>query len=110
MISPLVVTATLEDIFGIPYPEGTVIFQLENFGASMPTVSIGSYFMAPLRVIATADSGGLISTLIWGNDMITPSGTYYLVTFMSDKHLVTAQCKYYLTGLGTVDLSTLTPS
>jgi hypothetical protein len=109
MITPsLTITANIQSIFGANYPKGTPVFQLENYGSSVPRVISTGFVVSP-RVTATADINGLISTLIWGNDLIAPSGTYYLVTFMSDKNLQTAQCRYSLVGSGTVDLSTLTP-
>src|ERR1700678_2530252 len=57
-------------------------------------------------VLATA---GTISIPLWGNDVITPAGTYYSVAVIDDKKNVVQSAMYQFTGSGTIDISTVSP-
>jgi hypothetical protein len=109
MSSPtIIITGNLENIFGVLYPNDKIIFSLENYGLNVPRVS-GTGFLVETVQSVTANGSGAFSTALWGNDVITPSGTYYLVTFVSDAGLQIAQIPYILNGTGTFDLSAVAP-
>ena len=50
-------------------------------------------------------SGAAISTPIWGNDQITPAGTYYNVEILDGEDNVVQSGAYQFTGSGTQDLN-----
>lgn len=57
------------------------------------------------KVLATS---GSISTVIYGNDVITPAGTYYAISLVDAQGNVVQAGIYQLAGSGTQDLSSLT--
>ena len=104
----LTITGNIQTIFGVSDTGGTVRFQLCNYGNNIPRIP-GTGFIVATNVAAPVVSGSW-STPIWNNTTdITPSGTYYVVWYVSDSGVTTAQVPYILSGSGTVDLSTLTP-
>ena len=54
--------------------------------------------------------GSQISVMLWGNDVIAPSGTYYAISVLDGNKNVIQTGNYVLTGSGTFDLSNLSPS
>lgn len=81
-----------------------------NFGSNLPripgTAVIGevSSWFADIPYFGTP---GTID--LWGNDQITPSGTYYSIAVLdTNKNVVQTQL-YVFTGTTTVDLSSATP-
>lgn len=103
----LTITGNIQTLFGTSDANGSVVFQLQNYGLNIPKVT-GTGFIVAARVGVTTSSGSF-STTLWGNDVITPSGTYYLVSFISDSGITVASVPYILQGIGTVDLSTVQP-
>jgi|HubBroStandDraft_6_1064221.scaffolds.fasta_scaffold291529_4 hypothetical protein len=97
------VIATLESIIGLG-DSGTCIFRLGGFGASVPTVS--GAVISTLIAKAVANSAGVISQALVGNDVISPPGTFYVVAFFNDQGGFISEGKYRFTGSGTQDLST----
>lgn len=104
---------TLDDISGNPI--GTtanpayVRVMLCNYGPYLPRVpataligSIDTQFNIPYF--------GQAKTLkLWGNDVIIPAGTYYTIAILDgDKNVIQAGA-YVFTGMGTFDLSSLSP-
>lgn len=87
---------------------GSVQLQLANYGNNVPRVS-GTSILVQLTTIATANGSGAFTVTVWGNDQISPDGTYYIVQFLDAAGAVIASIPYLLTGSGTFDLSSLTP-
>lgn len=108
MATPITLTATLQDFTGASESAGSLIIALCNFGSSIPRVA-GTSILAdcgPTQIEAVA---GVVTTPVWGNDQITPQGTYYCIEVANENGDV-VQCNLYqFTGSGGVDLSTATP-
>jgi len=106
----ITVTGNLDDIFGAPDLNASVVIQLCGFGANIPRI-VGTALIAKTLPIAVAAPAGSFSVLLWGNDVITPGPliTYYTFTIVDDQGNVIATAGYQLSGSGTQDLSTLTP-
>lgn len=109
------ITATLLDFEGseigsVAQP-AWVRVALCGFGSQLPRIpgtaligKVSSWF------IDISYPGAQITFDLWGNDQITPSGTFYMIEILDTNRNV-VQCNLYqLTGTGgTVDLSSLTP-
>jgi hypothetical protein len=117
----LTLTATLQDQTGTPIPKAQLVIALCGYGPTLPRI-IGTSMLAKVGPVeytltdgtttawTTADgtSGGPAIPL-WGNDVITPAGTYYSVAVVDQKKNV-VQCGIYeFTGAGSIDLSTAQP-
>jgi hypothetical protein len=102
----LTITASLEDISGTANV-GWAVFTLVGFGDTPPTVSRA--LISQLQVTAVANSSGAISQTILGNDVISPSGTSYLVEIFSSTGAPVWCARCSLTGSGSHALSSFTP-
>lgn len=102
----LTITCDLEDLTGTANV-GWAVFTLVGFGSQPPRIS--GAIISTLSVTAVANGSGDISQVILGNDVITPSGTTYMVEIFSAAGAFISAARYSLTGTGSVDLSTLTP-
>ena len=102
----LTITADLEDLTGAANV-GSAVFTLCGYGNQPPRIS--GAILSTVSITALANGSGVISQVIIGNDVITPSGTTYAVTVYSSTGAFISEGRYKLTGSGSVDLSTLTP-
>jgi hypothetical protein len=84
-----------------------LLFELANYGTNEPCVP-GTCILSPITLTATAVAGAG-SQVLWGNDVISPAGTYYKVTFLASNGSTIATLPYQFTGSGTFDISELTP-
>jgi hypothetical protein len=100
----LTVTGNFESITGASL--GRVAVQLQGYTGIARVPGTGVIVNPTLMSLVS----GSFSIVLFGNDAITPSGTWYLFSFYDSVGNLLAQCKYILTGSGTVDISTLTPS
>src|SRR5580700_2100810 len=98
----LTITADLEDLSGSSNV-GSAVFTLVGYGSNVPRIS--GAILSTLSVTAQANSSGDISQVIVGNDVITPSGTTYMVEVFSSAGSLVSAARYSLTGSGSVDLS-----
>jgi hypothetical protein len=107
----ITLTATLDTIAGVAV--GTTADQAKlrialcGFGSSLPRIA-GTSIVAP-GPTTLFSPGTAFSTAIWGNDQITPAGTYYSIELLDGQDNVVQCGAYQLTGSGTFDLSSLTP-
>lgn len=101
------ITGSLTELTGLSDVSGTVIFQLQGFGNWLPTVP-GTGLLATISTTAIL-AGGTFATSLFGNDKISPAGTYYLVTIISDSGAQLASVPYQFTGTASVDLSSASP-
>lgn len=102
-------TATLEDLTGAA--AGTTAnpaklrICLCAFGPVLPTIA-GTAMVAKAGPMDFYSTGSAISTLLWGNDQITPAGTFYSIEVLDGEDNVVQCGAYILTGSGG-DLSSL---
>jgi hypothetical protein len=105
----LTVTGTLLDIFGNVDNGSGVIFQLCNYGPNVPYIP-GSNLLCKTRpLIVSVDALGKFSQLIYGNDVISPPGTYYTLSVNDEESNRIQTQAYRLTGTGSVDIANLPP-
>lgn len=100
----ITVTGTFEAIIGST--SGSVQFELINFGTDVPRVS-GTGVLTSLKT--TSAVGTSFTVNIFGNDVITPANTYYMVTFFDANGNVASTAPYSFTGAGPYDLSSTSP-
>lgn len=107
IVSPqITLTATLHDQTGKPLPKAQLIITLCGYGPTLPCV-IGTSMLCQVGPVeytlldGTTDSG----IPLWGNDVITPAGTFYSVQIVDNKKNVVQAGVYQFTGSGTIDLS-----
>jgi hypothetical protein len=104
-------TATLEDLTGTAAGSTANPAKLRiclcGFGPALPRIS-GTAMVAKCGPMDIYSTGSAISTLLWGNDQITPAGTYYSIEVLDGEDNVVQCGAYVLTGAGG-DLSSLTP-
>ena len=83
---------------------GSVSWELRGYGSSLPTIT-GSYCLANIRGTMTY-ANGVFSSTVFGNDLITPAKTFYVVQIHSSAGSLIAEVPYYFFGSGNYDLST----
>jgi hypothetical protein len=104
----ITLTATLDDINGAA--AGTVAnpaklrIALCGFGLVIPQIQ-GTATLAKIGPTDYLSTGGLLTVLLWGNDVITPLGTYYTVTILDGEDNIVQSGMYQFTGTLTIDLS-----
>jgi hypothetical protein len=105
----LTVTGTLNDIFGNADVGSSVIFQLCNYGPNLPRIA-NSNLLAKTRPSAVVvDNTGAFSQKLYGNDVITPAGTYYSLSVEDENESRIQTQAYQFTGSGSIDISGLIP-
>jgi hypothetical protein len=108
----ITLTANLQDFtgqeVGSPANPAKVSITLCGFGPSLPRVNGAAMIVRPGPVYIESKDGSF-TTLLWGNDVITPAGTYYTVALLDGQGNVVQCAAYQLTGSGSHDLSTLPP-
>jgi hypothetical protein len=104
MPSPCTVSGTLQTLCSGHIAQGTVIFQLSNFGSNLPRV-LGTSILPGTQFSAMTDQTGNFSINLWGNDNIDPAGTLYLVTFRDYLKNEIGPIPFNITGL-TFNLNT----
>jgi len=108
----ITLTATLDDLTGAAAGStanpAKLRIALCGYGPVLPRIA-GTTMLAKTGPFAVYSTGAAISTLIWGNDQITPAGTYYSIEVLDGEDNVVQCGAYTLTGGGTQDLSSLTP-
>jgi len=106
----ITLTATLQDICGneagsVSNPARLRIV-LCGYGLTLPVI-VGTSSLAQIEY-EIASTGSPISISLWGQDDISPSGTFYQITIL-DGNGRTLQCgAYQFFGTQTIDLSNAT--
>ena len=113
MTTPAItLTATLQDVSGNDIGSAAQPAQmriaLAGFGSQIPRIA-GTSVLARVGPIYVPATGTQISTLLWGNDAITPAGTWYDIALLDQNGNVVQAGLYSIAGSGTVDLSNLAP-
>jgi hypothetical protein len=80
-----------------------------NYGSNLPRVAGAGVIGQPSSPFIDIPYFGVEGSVdLWGNDQITPAGTYYALSVLdTNKNLV--QTQLYVFDSGTYDLSTATP-
>lgn len=109
---PITLTATIQDLTGsalgsVANPAKLCI-ALCGFGAQLPRI-VGTSLIGRPGPIYFETTSGTFSVQLWGNDVITPAGTYYAISLIDANGNVVQSGAYQLTGGGTFDLSSLSP-
>lgn len=109
----ITLTALLQDLAGNPIGSAAnpckISIALCGFGPILPKIA-GTSMLAKVGPIYLESVNGSFSTLLWGNDAITPSGTYYTIALLDGQGNVVQSNAYVLTGSGSFDLSNLVPN
>lgn len=107
---PITLNAHLETILATADEAGYLQIALCNFGLIPPCIP-GVAMLANAGIPQTfgPQGGSPLSVQLWGNDVITPAGTFYSIAVLDGrKNIVQGGC-YELTGAGPYDLSNLAP-
>lgn len=104
---PVNVSGNVSTILGISVSSGIVLFTLAGFGVATPTPSYKNSSISVLSASAPINSDGSFSLQLHGNDTITPSGTVYLVQFITPFG-VFGPFQYNITGVSNFNLTTAT--
>ena len=107
-------TGILQDATGTAMA-GTVVLTLSNLGVWPPIIT-GTSSLAAITVTAQAGGDGSFTVTFYGNDQISPIGTFYTLSVFAPGSSVPVWESPYLieagdggSGTSTYDLSTLTP-
>ena len=103
----IIVYGNLYDLSGVTVADCTVEILLAGFGSQLPRVA-GTAMLARVAPPATTESG-VFTTTLWGNDVITPANTFYVITIFDPDGNVIQTGNYQFTGSGSFDLSLQTP-
>jgi hypothetical protein len=104
----ITLTAKLQDVTGAAAGTATspavLRIALCGFGLTLPCIQ-GTSNLVKVGPEDFYDTGSGINEVLWGNDQIFPSGTYYAITLLdSDGNIL--QCgAYQFVGVLTIDLS-----
>lgn len=98
-------TATLQDFSGNPVSGGFLIIKLCGYGQVLPRI-VGTSIIARIDPPPMFLQGGISAGVpLWGNDQITPAGTYYAIALMDDKKQILQSGIYQFNDAGLIDLS-----
>jgi hypothetical protein len=104
--------AMLQDVSGNALGSAANPAQLRialcGYGNQLPRIA-GTALIAAVGPLYLQVVGGSITAMLWGNDAITPAGTYYDIALLDTSGNVVQSGLYQLTGSGTFQLSSLTP-
>lgn len=104
----ITLTAKLQDVTGssagsVASP-AVLRIALCGFGLTLPCI-VGTSNLAQVGPEDFYDTGTGISTKLWGNDVISPAGTYYAITILDGNGNILQCGMYQFTGDETIDLS-----
>jgi hypothetical protein len=106
MLTPQVtIVASMFDLLGAIQPNSTLTAQLCGYGSQVPRVAGTALIAKTSPLPVKAGVTGFISETIWGNDVITPAGTYYTFAVTDDRGNTIQLNAYQFAGVGTFDLS-----
>lgn len=108
MPSKCTVTGTLQALSGGTLAQGMIIFELSNIGTGNPVVVTGTSIIPRLKYTVFSAADGTFTQALWGNDVISPANTIYLVTYRDACGNEVGPIQYSLTG-SSVDLDSAAP-
>jgi hypothetical protein len=104
----ITLTADLKSILAGVSLAGSLQITLCGFGPALPAVA-GAGMVANAGIPETVGpqvGDTAISIALWGNDQITPAGTFYCITVLDEEGNAIQSGNYQFNGTATVDLST----
>lgn len=108
----ITLTATLMDCMGVVVGStanpAKLCIALCGFGPQLPQV-VGTSMLARVGPTYLEGPAGTFSTPVFGNDQITPDGTYYTVSLLDGQGNVVQSAAYRFLGSGSQDLSNAVP-
>lgn len=104
----ITVTGSLQDLSGGAVNNGSLLMQLCGVGGALPRVA-GTAMLAQSGPKEIDCPTGTFSFQIYGNDVITPAGTFYTVQVLDPNGNVVQVGAYQFSGGGSQDLSTVAP-
>jgi hypothetical protein len=107
----ITLTVTLQDLTGTDVSNSSLSITLAGYGQALPKI-IGTAMIAKTGPMRFKFAGGetIPNIKLWGNDQISPSGTYYAIEVIDDKHNVVQSGVYIFEGgVQSIDLSNATP-
>lgn len=109
----ITLTATLLDFSGVAIGSATnpatLRIALCGYGQTLPKVAgVGNIAKVASWPSDILFEGTVISVPLWGNDVISPSGTYYEIAVIDTLGNVVQSGIYEFTGTQTIDLSNAT--
>lgn len=96
----------MSDLLGAAQPGSTLTVQLCGYGSQVPRVYASGLFAQTSPLAVKAGGSGIITMILYGNDVITPANTYYTFAVADDQGNTVQLNAYQFTGAGTFDLST----
>lgn len=100
--------ATLQDISGntagTPANPAKMRIALAGFGLTLPCI-VGTSSLVRVGPKDYLDTGAGATAELWGNDVITPAGTYYAITLLDGDGNILQCGAYRFSGTATIDLS-----
>ena len=103
----ITLTASFTDLTGTALGSSTAPCRMRidlcGYGQTVPVVA-GTSVLAQTEMEITSTNGSF-SFKLWGNDVITPSNTFYQITVMDSQSRVIQSGIYQFTGTSTIDLS-----
>jgi hypothetical protein len=108
---PLLATlnGSVVDINNNPVPNAIITVALWNYGNNTPTVSSGSIIVTPV-ITTISDNAGNFTTQVYGNDVISPSGTVYTVTYNNQNRITVSTATYTFLAGQTYNLNSFAPN
>ena len=103
----ITIAGNTADLFGAEQ-SGTLVVQLCNFGSQIPRVS-GTALIAQTSPLPIQITAGAYNFKLWGNDVITPSDTFYTIRAVDANGNTVQINAYQFTGTETIDLSSANP-
>lgn len=104
----ITLNATLQDISGNPAgsPANPAIMRiaLAGFGLTLPCIA-GTSSLVRVGPKDYLDTGSGAAANLWGNDAISPAGTYYAITLLDGDGNILQCGAYRFSGTGTINLS-----
>jgi hypothetical protein len=108
----ITLTATLDDLSGAAAGSLALAAKLRitlcGFGPALPRIA-GTAMIAKAGPTSYFSTGSALSIPLWGNDQITPAGTFYTIEILDGEDNVVQCAAYLFTGAITIDLSQATP-
>jgi hypothetical protein len=108
MATNITLEVSLESILGGASLQGYVDVVLCNFGTVPPAVA-GVGMLADAGIPQLEGPASSFTFNLYGNDQITPSGSFYAITIYDENKQPVQTGNYILTGTATLQLSNLTP-
>ena len=107
-LQQVTVNVTVNTIAGSAAAAAKVIVTLAGYGSQIPELVNGA-ILGQVKQSFIVPVSGQLSFQVWGNDVISPGGTFYCVQLLDPKGNVIAATNYLLVGGGALNLSALLP-